>query len=111
MFEDEKKVTQVFICLLSESESVQGLAVLLDNVAEDMSRDLLSMLVENISSLDESSYSLEIIWEINRAVITFDSPAGKKEPDTAVNTQIHRTTVKTCCSLTTSRPMLSLLMK
>ncbi|TMS03766.1 Poly [ADP-ribose] polymerase 14 [Larimichthys crocea] len=58
-----------------ESESVQGLAVLLDNVAEDMSRDLLSMLVENISSLDESSYSLEIIWEINRAVITFDSPA------------------------------------
>ncbi|XP_067429769.1 protein mono-ADP-ribosyltransferase PARP14-like isoform X1 [Thunnus thynnus] len=57
------------------SESVQSVAVVLDNVSDKMSRDLLSMLVENISGLDESSYSLEIIWETNQAVVTFSSPA------------------------------------
>lgn len=64
------------ICLLSES--IQSVAVVLDNVVDSMSRDLLSMLVENISGLDESGYSLEIIWETNRAVVTFSSPAGRK---------------------------------
>ncbi|XP_076587780.1 protein mono-ADP-ribosyltransferase PARP14-like [Chaetodon auriga] len=57
-----------------DSESVQSAAVVLDNIM-DMSRELLSMLVENISGLDESDYSLEIIWETNRAVVTFNSPA------------------------------------
>ncbi|XP_067429640.1 protein mono-ADP-ribosyltransferase PARP14-like isoform X1 [Thunnus thynnus] len=57
------------------SESVQSVAVVLDNVSDKMSRDLLSMLVENISGLDESSYGLEIIWETNQAVVTFSSPA------------------------------------
>ncbi|XP_045890992.1 protein mono-ADP-ribosyltransferase PARP14-like [Micropterus dolomieu] len=54
--------------------SVQSVAVVLENV-DSMSRDLLSMLVENISGLEDSAYSLEIIWETNRAVITFNSPA------------------------------------
>lgn len=67
-----------FLCLPSESEAVQSLAVVLDNVVEHMTRDLLSMLVENVSGLDESSYSLEILQESSRAVITFNSPAGKK---------------------------------
>ncbi|KAM3868382.1 protein mono-ADP-ribosyltransferase PARP14-like [Diretmus argenteus] len=55
-------------------ESVQSFAVVLDNVSESMSRDLLSMLVENIALLDENSYSLEIIWEAARAVVTFNNP-------------------------------------
>ncbi|TDH12644.1 hypothetical protein EPR50_G00049200 [Perca flavescens] len=57
------------------SESVQSVAVVLDNVSDSMSTDILSMLVENISGLDESCYSLEIIWETNRAVVTFTNPA------------------------------------
>ncbi|XP_068559360.1 protein mono-ADP-ribosyltransferase PARP14-like [Cebidichthys violaceus] len=58
-----------------ESESVQSVAVVLDNVTDDMPRDLLSMLVENVSGLDDNCFSLEIIWESNRAVITFNQPA------------------------------------
>lgn len=57
--------------------------MVLDNVMDDMPRELLSMLVENISGLDESRYSLEIIWETNRAVITFSSPAGRTGHQTA----------------------------
>ncbi|XP_032372441.1 protein mono-ADP-ribosyltransferase PARP14 isoform X1 [Etheostoma spectabile] len=58
----------------SQEESVQSVAVVLDNVSDSMSPDMLSMLVENISGLDESCYSLEIIWETNRAVVTFNKP-------------------------------------
>uniref|UniRef100_UPI003AADF9E6 protein mono-ADP-ribosyltransferase PARP14-like n=1 Tax=Centroberyx gerrardi TaxID=166262 RepID=UPI003AADF9E6 len=57
-----------------QAQAVQSLAVVLDNVSDSMSRDLLLMLVENVSGLDESSYSLEIIWEANRAVVTFNNP-------------------------------------
>uniref|UniRef100_UPI003AAA2BFC protein mono-ADP-ribosyltransferase PARP14-like n=1 Tax=Centroberyx gerrardi TaxID=166262 RepID=UPI003AAA2BFC len=57
-----------------EAQAVQSLSVVLDNVSDSMSRDLLSMLVENVSGLDESGYSLEIIWEANRAVVTFNNP-------------------------------------
>ncbi|XP_062272829.1 protein mono-ADP-ribosyltransferase PARP14-like isoform X1 [Scomber scombrus] len=56
-------------------ESVQSVSVVLDNVSDKMPKDLLLMLVENISGLDDSSHSLEIIWETNQAVVTFSSPA------------------------------------
>ncbi|KAF3695309.1 Poly [ADP-ribose] polymerase 14 [Channa argus] len=58
-----------------DSQFVQSTTVLLENVPEDMSGDLLSMLVENISGLDSSSYSLEMILESNSVVVTFNSPA------------------------------------
>ncbi|XP_029295286.1 protein mono-ADP-ribosyltransferase PARP14-like isoform X2 [Cottoperca gobio] len=58
-----------------KQESVQSVAVVLDNVSESTPRDLLSLLVENISGLEENSYSLEIIWESSRAVIIFSEPA------------------------------------
>ncbi|XP_036953428.1 protein mono-ADP-ribosyltransferase PARP14-like isoform X1 [Acanthopagrus latus] len=59
----------------NKEESVQSAGVVLENVADDMSRDLLLMLVENISGLDDSCFSLEIIWESNRAAVTFSSAA------------------------------------
>ncbi|KAM4615976.1 protein mono-ADP-ribosyltransferase PARP14-like isoform 2-T2 [Polymixia lowei] len=58
----------------NEAEDVQSLSVVLDNVPGDMPRDLLSMLVENISGLKENGYGLEVIWETRRAVVTFNSP-------------------------------------
>ncbi|KAM9360379.1 protein mono-ADP-ribosyltransferase PARP14-like [Symphorus nematophorus] len=59
-----------------EPEPIQTVAVVLGNLVDTMPRDLLSMVVENISGLDEGSgYSLEIIWETNSAVVTFNSPA------------------------------------
>lgn len=71
--------SRLFIFLLQESESVQSVAVLLENVPDNISRDLLSMLVKNILGLDESCYSVEIIRESNRAVVTFNNPAGRKQ--------------------------------
>lgn len=52
--------------------------MVLDNVSDSMCRDLLVMLVENVSGSDESRFSLEIIWESNRAVVAFDKPEGNK---------------------------------
>ncbi|XP_035999477.1 protein mono-ADP-ribosyltransferase PARP14 [Fundulus heteroclitus] len=49
-------------------------AVLLENVQENLSQDLLQMIVETISGLDENDFSLEIIWETNMAVLIFNSP-------------------------------------
>ncbi|XP_038559136.1 protein mono-ADP-ribosyltransferase PARP14-like [Micropterus salmoides] len=81
--EGKNKNEEVCVCEIScpdkdtkveKVTSVQSVAVVLENV-DSMSRDLLSMLVENISGLEDSAYSLEIIWETNRAVITFNSPA------------------------------------
>uniref|UniRef100_A0A3P8NU03 Poly [ADP-ribose] polymerase n=1 Tax=Astatotilapia calliptera TaxID=8154 RepID=A0A3P8NU03_ASTCA len=64
------------VCVfLSDSESSQSCAVVLENVTDNMSTDLLSMLVENISGLDENGYSMERILESNKAVVTFSSPA------------------------------------
>ncbi|XP_026198211.1 protein mono-ADP-ribosyltransferase PARP14-like [Anabas testudineus] len=59
---------------IPDSDSIQSVPVLLENVPDDMSRDVLMMLLENISGSDENSYSLEIIWEFNRAVVTFNKP-------------------------------------
>ncbi|XP_071220297.1 protein mono-ADP-ribosyltransferase PARP14 isoform X1 [Salvelinus alpinus] len=39
-----------------------------------MSRDLLLLLVETISGLEEDNFSLEVISETNRAVVTFNNP-------------------------------------
>ncbi|XP_041643514.1 protein mono-ADP-ribosyltransferase PARP14-like [Cheilinus undulatus] len=58
-----------------KDESIESISVVLDNVRDNMPRDLLLMLVENISGLDDSSYSLEVIYESNSAVVTFNSPA------------------------------------
>ncbi|KAM7415528.1 hypothetical protein PAMA_017845 [Pampus argenteus] len=63
----------------NKEESVQSHAVVLDNVSDEMPRDLLLMLVENISGLEETSYSLEIICETNQAVVIFNSPADMEK--------------------------------
>ncbi|XP_034055195.1 protein mono-ADP-ribosyltransferase PARP14-like isoform X3 [Gymnodraco acuticeps] len=67
---DEKTDTEK-----EKEKSVQSGAVVLENVSDRLSRDLLFMLVENISGLDETCYSLEFIWESSSAVITFNKPA------------------------------------
>lgn len=67
-----------FSISLLESEADSRTAIVFGNIERNMSRDLLSMLVENVSGLDESKYSLEIIWEASAAVATFNVPAGQK---------------------------------
>ena len=56
--------------------SPQSSAVVLERVPESMSRDLLLLLVETISGLEEDNFSLEVISETNRAVVTFNNPKG-----------------------------------
>uniref|UniRef100_A0A673X7X1 Poly [ADP-ribose] polymerase n=1 Tax=Salmo trutta TaxID=8032 RepID=A0A673X7X1_SALTR len=51
----------------------QSSAVVLERVPESMSRDLLTLLVETISGLEEDNFSLELISETNRAVVTFNN--------------------------------------
>lgn len=61
----------------SDPAFAQSTAVLLENIEDHMSRDLLSMLVESVFGLDEDGYRLEVICESNRAVVTFSRPAGR----------------------------------
>ncbi|KAK2901584.1 protein mono-ADP-ribosyltransferase PARP14-like isoform X1 [Channa argus] len=58
-----------------KGESVQRLAAVLEHVPDNMSGDVLCMLVENMSGLDESDYTLEMIPESKVAVITFNNSA------------------------------------
>uniref|UniRef100_A0A3Q3AEE2 Poly [ADP-ribose] polymerase n=1 Tax=Kryptolebias marmoratus TaxID=37003 RepID=A0A3Q3AEE2_KRYMA len=51
-------------------------AAVVENVAENMSTDLLLMLVENVSGSDENHFSLEVIWESRTAVVVFNDLAG-----------------------------------
>ncbi|XP_017288568.1 protein mono-ADP-ribosyltransferase PARP14-like [Kryptolebias marmoratus] len=50
-------------------------AAVVENVAENMSTDLLLMLVENVSGSDENHFSLEVIWESRTAVVVFNDLA------------------------------------
>ncbi|XP_047448843.1 protein mono-ADP-ribosyltransferase PARP14-like isoform X2 [Mugil cephalus] len=60
------------------SKSAPGATVVLENI-NNTSRDLLLMLVENISGQDESCWRLEIIWESNKAVVTFNEAADAEK--------------------------------
>lgn len=67
-------------CLLPDPESDQNVSVMLENVPDNMSSELLSLLVEDVSELEDSSYSLELMSESRGAVVTFRNPAGRKPP-------------------------------
>ncbi|XP_067289789.1 protein mono-ADP-ribosyltransferase PARP14 [Pseudorasbora parva] len=54
-------------------------AVVLEDLPEDFNQDVLTLLVENISSLSEKDFGMEMIPELRKAVVTFKVPsdAGK----------------------------------
>uniref|UniRef100_A0A3B3HJV2 Poly [ADP-ribose] polymerase n=1 Tax=Oryzias latipes TaxID=8090 RepID=A0A3B3HJV2_ORYLA len=62
----------------SASELDPSPAVVLENVSAGTSKDVLMMLVENISGVEEKDFSLEILWESSRAVVIFNNPTGRK---------------------------------
>uniref|UniRef100_A0AAR2KZ26 RRM domain-containing protein n=1 Tax=Pygocentrus nattereri TaxID=42514 RepID=A0AAR2KZ26_PYGNA len=57
-------------------ECPKSSAVVLENVPQTFSREALLLLVENISGHSEKEFSLEIIRELGRAVVTFNDPNG-----------------------------------
>ncbi|XP_007543095.1 poly [ADP-ribose] polymerase 14-like isoform X1 [Poecilia formosa] len=58
-------------------------AVVLENVSENLNKDYLQMLVETVSGLDENDFSLEMIWESNLAVVNFSAPTDVEKFITA----------------------------
>ncbi|KAG9329909.1 hypothetical protein JZ751_028613 [Albula glossodonta] len=56
-------------------EPAQISAVVLENVPEKVTRELLAMVVENICSMTEDDFSLEMILDINAAVVSFAHPS------------------------------------
>ncbi|XP_065146257.2 protein mono-ADP-ribosyltransferase PARP14-like [Paramisgurnus dabryanus] len=53
----------------------ESYAVVLENVADDFTKDVLSLLVENVSGLLEKDFSMELIPELKTAVVTFNIPS------------------------------------
>ncbi|KAK9968212.1 hypothetical protein ABG768_002547 [Culter alburnus] len=54
-------------------------AVVLEDLPDDFNQDVLTLLVENITSLSENDFGMELIPELRKAVVTFKNPsdAGK----------------------------------
>ncbi len=52
-------------------------AVVLENLSDDVKQNVLTLLVENISSLPENDFIMELIPELRKAVVTFKNPSGK----------------------------------
>ncbi|KAJ8342154.1 hypothetical protein SKAU_G00320820 [Synaphobranchus kaupii] len=58
------------------AELSQARAVLLENVPENLSREILGMMVESICNVTEEEFSLEMIRDMNTAVVTFNQPSA-----------------------------------
>ncbi|XP_050959573.1 protein mono-ADP-ribosyltransferase PARP14-like [Labeo rohita] len=58
-------------------KSQESSAVVLENLPDNFKQEVLILLVENISSLSEYDFSMELIPEIRKAVVTFKNPSGK----------------------------------
>ncbi|XP_056103818.1 protein mono-ADP-ribosyltransferase PARP14 isoform X2 [Rhinichthys klamathensis goyatoka] len=50
-------------------------AVLLENLPDEFNSDVLTLLVENITSLSENDFGMELIPELGKAVVTFKNPS------------------------------------
>uniref|UniRef100_A0A9J8AV17 Poly [ADP-ribose] polymerase n=1 Tax=Cyprinus carpio carpio TaxID=630221 RepID=A0A9J8AV17_CYPCA len=54
-------------------------AVVLENLPEDVKQDILTLLVENISSLSENDFSMELIPGLRKAVVNFKNPSAAEK--------------------------------
>ncbi len=52
-------------------------AVVLENLPDDVKQNVLTLLVENICSIHENEFKMELIPELRKAVVTFKNPSGK----------------------------------
>ncbi|KAG9331332.1 hypothetical protein JZ751_019498 [Albula glossodonta] len=56
-------------------EPAQSRVVVLENVPEQLNKELLAILVENICNVKEDGFFLEMIWDIDVAVVSFHHPS------------------------------------
>ncbi|XP_063060298.1 protein mono-ADP-ribosyltransferase PARP14-like [Engraulis encrasicolus] len=60
-------------------DDYQPKAVVVENIADNMTRDLLGLIVENISGVGQEAYTMELIYDVCVAVVTFiNSDDAKK---------------------------------
>ncbi|XP_077098953.1 protein mono-ADP-ribosyltransferase PARP14-like [Siphateles boraxobius] len=50
-------------------------AVVLEDLPDEFKQDVLTLLVENITSLSENEFTMELIPELRKAVVTFKNPS------------------------------------
>jgi len=51
--------------------------VVLEDLPDAFNSDVVTLLVENITSLSEKDFGMELIPELGKAVVTFKNPSGK----------------------------------
>ncbi|KAI7793217.1 protein mono-ADP-ribosyltransferase PARP14-like [Triplophysa rosa] len=54
----------------------ESFAVVLENISDEADKNVLALLVENVSSVPEKDFSMELIPELKTAVVTFNSPSA-----------------------------------
>ncbi|XP_016089355.1 poly [ADP-ribose] polymerase 14-like isoform X2 [Sinocyclocheilus grahami] len=54
-------------------------AVVLEDLPDDVKQEVLTLLVEIISSLSENDFSMELIPELRKAVVTFKNPSAAEK--------------------------------
>ncbi|ROL54451.1 Poly [ADP-ribose] polymerase 14 [Anabarilius grahami] len=54
-------------------------AVVLEDLPDDFNQDVLTLLVENITSLSENDFDMELIPELRKAVVTFKKPSDAEK--------------------------------
>ncbi|KAL0151574.1 hypothetical protein M9458_053123, partial [Cirrhinus mrigala] len=64
---------------VDEKKPQESSAVVLENLPDDIKQEVLALLVENISRLHENDFSLELIPEIRKAVVTFKNPSAAEK--------------------------------
>uniref|UniRef100_A0A8C2BYM9 Uncharacterized protein n=1 Tax=Cyprinus carpio TaxID=7962 RepID=A0A8C2BYM9_CYPCA len=71
-------------------------AVVLENLPEDVKQDVLTLLVENISRLPENDFSMELIPELRKAVVTFKNTNEKFLQDSRTHEKFKQYNLRAC---------------
>ncbi|CAM4730210.1 unnamed protein product [Leuciscus chuanchicus] len=73
-------------------------AVVLENLPDEIKQDVLTLLVENITSLSENDFTMELIPELRKAVVTFKNPsdAGQFLEDSRTHNKFKKNDLRAC---------------
>ncbi|CAM4730208.1 unnamed protein product [Leuciscus chuanchicus] len=73
-------------------------AVVLENLPDEIKQDVLTLLVENITSLSENDFTIELIPELRKAVVTFKNPmdAVKFLEDSRTHNKFKKNDLRAC---------------
>uniref|UniRef100_A0A8C1YZA2 Poly [ADP-ribose] polymerase n=1 Tax=Cyprinus carpio TaxID=7962 RepID=A0A8C1YZA2_CYPCA len=66
-------------CGYQEPNQSKSSAVVLENLPDDVKQDALTLLVENTSSLPENDFSMELLPELRKSVVTFINPSAAEK--------------------------------